>query len=86
MKASSQRTIRKRARLRDRGLGRKGGGWNIPQASTWSGIGEGKLRELAKRRLAGDLSIFPCHAIGRRIVISREGFRNWFNGRPAAAA
>ena len=47
---------------------------------------ERKLRELAKRRLTqGDQSVFPCHAVGRRIVISRQGFIDWFNGRIVAA-
>lgn len=56
-------------------------GWNIKQASAWSGIGERKLREMAKAKLAGGLSLFPCHRIGRRIAIPREGFMDWFNGK-----
>src|SRR5262245_45927212 len=72
----------------ERGLGPDGGGWNIAQASAWSGIGEFRLREMAKKRLRGnDPSLFPCYAIGRRILIPRQGFMDWFNGRhegPAA--
>jgi hypothetical protein len=60
--------------------------WSIRRCSTWSGIGERKLREMAKARLAGDLTLFPCHRIGRRIVIPREGFMEWFNGKPAATS
>lgn len=80
MQQKSPYTARQRARLVDRGLGPYGGGWNLRQASAWCGIGERKLRELAKRRLTlGDQSVFPCIAIGRRIVISRNGFMRWFN-------
>ena len=74
--------LKKRAYRRpiDRGLGPKGGAWSIRQASEWSGLGEGYLRKLVKRKVAGEnVSIFPFHAVGRRIVISREGFRMWFN-------
>ena len=72
---------RKRYRVpADRGLGPRGGGWNIAQASAWSGIGERHLRTLAKRSVAGeDPSLFPCHAIGRRILIPREPFMSWFH-------
>ncbi len=59
----------------ERGLGPDGGGWNVRQASAWSGIGEANLREMAKRKE------FPCYFIGRRILIPRQGFMDWFNRR-----
>jgi hypothetical protein len=69
------------------GLGPKGGGWNIRQASEWSGLGTGYLRGLVKRKLAGEaVSVFPFHQVGRRILIPREGFRNWFNALDQSAA
>jgi hypothetical protein len=64
----------------ERGLGPDGGGWNIAQASRWSGIGEATLREMAKR---GEV---PCLRIGRRIVITRQGFKDWFNRRANGSA
>jgi hypothetical protein len=72
----------------ERGLSENGGGWNIQQASAHSGIGERNLREMAKRRIAtGDPALFPCHLIGRRrILIPRQGFLDWFNGRAAKVA
>lgn len=73
---------RKYAKPVERGLGPDGGGWNIAQASAWSGIGESNLREMARKRLRdNDPSLFPCYAIGRRILIPRQGFMDWFNGR-----
>jgi hypothetical protein len=64
----------------ERGLGPEGGGWNIAQSSAWSGIGESSLREIIRRKLAGeDFACFPFYMIGRRILIPREGFRRWYN-------
>jgi hypothetical protein len=76
------------AKPMERGLGPDGGGWNIAQASAWSGIGEGSLRNLAKRSIkTGDPSLFPCYLIGcRRILIPREGFQDWFNRRAGSTA
>lgn len=69
----------------ERGLGPDGGGWNISQAAEWSGIGSGSLRKMAKRRLqTGDPKLFPCYLIGRRILIPRQGFMDWFNGKFAS--
>ncbi|HEY7306266.1 MAG TPA: helix-turn-helix domain-containing protein [Bryobacteraceae bacterium] len=79
MRTQPRHSGRKRARLSDRGLGPRGGGWSIAQGSAWSGIGERKLREMAKR------GVFLCHSIGRRIVIPRQAFIDWFNGRSRAA-
>jgi hypothetical protein len=73
----SGRTYRPPAK---RGLGPAGGGWNVAQASEWSGLSEIYLRALIKRKEAGDdVSVFPYHLAGRRIVIPREGFKAWFN-------
>jgi hypothetical protein len=74
---------RSHARPIERGLGPDGGGWNIRQASLWSGIGEASLRRMAKRSIeTGDPSLFPAYLIGsRRILIPRQGFRDWFNRR-----
>jgi hypothetical protein len=67
----------------DRGLGPDGGAWNVRQASAWSAIGEHTLRAMAKE---GEI---PCaYFIGRRIVLPRQGFVEWFNARgktPTAA-
>jgi hypothetical protein len=81
------RRTRVNAKPSERGLGPDGGGWNISQASSWSGIGSANLREMAKRRIeTGDPSLFPCYLIGlRRILIPRQGFIDWFNGRAAQA-
>jgi hypothetical protein len=66
--------------LSERGLGPAGGGWNVRQAAGWSGLSEAYLRSLVKRKGAGeDIPVFPYHRIGRRIVIAREGFKEWFN-------
>jgi len=72
----------------ERGLGPEGGGWNIQQASAWSGIGEASLRAMAKKSAkTGDPSLFPCYLIGaRRILIPRQGFQDWFNRRKNTAA
>jgi hypothetical protein len=85
-KAAVRRT-RVNAKPSERGLGPDGGGWNIDQASAWSGIGSASLREMAKRRIeTADPSLFPCYLIGlRRILIPRQGFVDWFNGRAAQA-
>lgn len=85
-KIASERTTQERvrkehnARPSERGLGPDGGGWNIKQASEWSGIGEASLRDRAKRGL------IPCYKIGRRILIPRAGFQRWFNEQTGAAA
>jgi hypothetical protein len=83
-------TTRKRvnAKPAERGLGPDGGGWNIAQASAWSGIGEASLRVMAKRSIqTSDPSLFPCYLIGRRrILIPREGFVCWFNRASGSAA
>src|SRR5215468_4775337 len=64
----------------ERGLGPQGGGWNIAQASAWSGIGQTSLRDMIRRKLAGeDLNVFPFYRLGRRTLIPREGFKAWFN-------
>jgi hypothetical protein len=83
MTSPSSRKRRRRYRVPlERGLGSQGGAWNVEQASEWSGIGSRKLREMAKRSVASkDPTLFPCHAIGRRILIPREAFMDWFNGR-----
>jgi hypothetical protein len=76
------------AKPNERGLGPDGGGWNIAQTSAWSGIGEGSLREMAKRSIkTGDPTLFPCYLIGRRrILIPRQGFIDWFNRRASSSA
>jgi hypothetical protein len=74
---------RKRRRYRrpaERGLGPDGGGWNIAQASRWSGISEARLRAMAKKKLRDDdPELFPCYAFGRRLLIPRQAFMDWFN-------
>jgi hypothetical protein len=66
------------AKPSERGLGPDGGAWNLKQASAWSGIGENYLRDMAKKRQ------IPCaFYIGRRILLPRIGFMNWFNNRAA---
>src|SRR5262249_22773321 len=66
----------------ERGLGPAGGGWNIAQAAEWSGLSEIHLRELIRQKEAGkEISVFPYHRAGRRIIIPREGFKAWFNAR-----
>jgi hypothetical protein len=68
------------AKPAERGLGPKGGAWNLKQASAWSGIGENYLRTMAKNRE------IPCaFYIGRRIILPRDGFKKWFNSRADAA-
>ena len=79
--------IRVNRKPSERGLSESGGGWNVAQASAWSGIGEASLREMAKRSiLTSDSGLFPCYAIGRRILIPKEGFQSWFNNGRAAQA
>jgi hypothetical protein len=63
------------ARLIDRGQSATGGSWSIAQAAAWCGIGSAALRRMAKN---GQV---PCLKIGRRIVIPRQGFQDWFNNR-----
>jgi hypothetical protein len=64
----------------ERGLGPDGGGWSIAQAAAWSGMGEKSLRDMVKRKLAGEqFSCFPFYQLGRRFLIPREGFKAWFN-------
>ena len=73
-----KRTAAKRqyARPAERGLGPKGGAWNLKQAAAWCGIGENHLRTMAKNHE------IPCaYFIGRRIIVPRVGFMNWFNER-----
>jgi len=67
------------ARPSERGLGPKGGGWNIDQASEWSGMGSKWLRDKAK---SGEI---PVYKIGRRFLIPRQGFIDWFNKQGSAA-
>jgi hypothetical protein len=68
------------AKPSERGLGPGGGGWSVKQASAWCGIGENFLRSMAKNHE------IPCvYFVGRRIVLAREGFMNWFNSRSSAA-
>jgi excisionase family DNA binding protein len=65
-------------KLADRGMGPDGGGWNIRQAAKWSAIGEATLREMAK---AAEI---PVVRVGRRIIIPRQGFMDWYNRRAVA--
>jgi hypothetical protein len=65
-----------------RGLGPDGGGWNINQAGHWSGFSPAYLRVLIGRHEAGeDIDIFPYYRCGRRVLIPRDGFKEWFNRR-----
>jgi hypothetical protein len=66
----------------ERGLGPNGGGWNIAQASAWSGIGENSLREVVK----SEKPPFPVLFVGRRILIPRHAFMEWFNSQGESAA
>jgi hypothetical protein len=69
---------KKYRRPAQRGLGKKGGAWNLKQAAEWCGIGENYLRAMAKNRQ------IPCaYFIGRRIIVPREGFKTWFNSSDA---
>jgi hypothetical protein len=89
---NARKTAIRRSRINakpsERGLSPQGGGWNIDQASAWSGIGSASLRAMAKKKIAtGDPTLFPCYRIGlRRILIPRQGFMDWFNGRAAKVA
>jgi hypothetical protein len=76
---SSASEAKKYSRLAERGLGPTGGGWNLRQASRWSGIGENTLRTMAKNK-----QIDCAYYIGRRILLPREGFKRWFNEHSAA--
>jgi len=78
--ASNKNLKRAYVRPTDRGLGTNGGGWNLTQASAWSGIGEKSLRAMAKR------NEIPCFKIGRRFLIPRQGFIDWFNRQTGSAA
>jgi hypothetical protein len=72
---------KKYARPADRGLGPEGGAWNLKQAAAWCGIGENYLRTMAKNRE------IPCaYFIGRRILLPRQGFVDWFNNRRASGS
>jgi hypothetical protein len=81
----NQRNVNVRKRkyrppLSERGLGPAGGGWNVKQAAAWSGLSEFSIRDLIKRKEAGEeVTVFPHFRAGRRIVIAREGFKVWFN-------
>jgi hypothetical protein len=69
--------------LSERGLGPAGGGWNVKQAASWAGLSEPYLRDLIRRKEAGEkISIFPYFRAGRRIVVAREAFKMWFNRSP----
>jgi hypothetical protein len=73
---SKRRAMKRYSRPSENGLGPKGGAWNLAQASRWCGIGQNHLRAMVKR---GEI---PCvYQIGRRIIVPRIGFQNWFNGR-----
>jgi hypothetical protein len=83
-KAKRTRRVDKAARvytrLSERGLGPRGGGWNVLQAAHWAGLSEAYLRSLIRRKESGEPGVcFPFHRIGRRIVIPREGFMTWYN-------
>jgi hypothetical protein len=73
------RRKKRHARPAERGLGRNGGAWNLKQASAWCGIGENYLRTMAKNK-----EIDCAYFIGRRIIVPREGFMDWFNRRRSA--
>jgi hypothetical protein len=69
------------ARPAERGLSAEGGAWNLKQAAAWCGIGENYLRSMAKNRE------IPCaYFIGRRIIVPRQGFMDWFNRRANSSA
>jgi hypothetical protein len=74
-------TTKRYSRPADRGLGPRGGAWNLRQAAAWCGIGENHLRAMAKNKE------IPCaYFIGRRIIVPREGFMDWFNRRTTGNA
>jgi excisionase family DNA binding protein len=87
-KPAADRIVDKRGRERaahnrkpsERGLSTAGGGWNINQAAEWSGIGSGTLRKMAE---AGQV---PCVKLGRRFLIPRQGFIDWFNAQRTTTA
>jgi hypothetical protein len=73
-------TMKRYSRPAERGLGPDGGAWNLKQASAWCGIGENKLRAMAKNKE------IPCaYFIGRRIIVPRVGFMDWFNRSTAGS-
>jgi excisionase family DNA binding protein len=73
-KGSGRAASKRYARPEERGLGPRGGAWNLKQAAEWCGIGENYLRTMAKNKE------IPCaFFIGRRIIVPREGFKRWFN-------
>lgn len=70
---------RRYTRPSERGLGPNGMGWNVSQASAASGLSAAFLRDLIKRKEAGEaVSIFPYFRSGRRVIVPRAGFRAWF--------
>jgi hypothetical protein len=69
------------SRPAERGLGPDGGAWNLKQAAAWCGIGENKLRTMAK---SGEIGC--AYFIGRRILLPRLGFQKWFNDRDSRSA
>jgi excisionase family DNA binding protein len=71
---------RRYSRPAERGLSESGGGWNLKQASAWSGIGENYLRKMVKN---GEIPV--AYFIGRRVLLPREGFKDWFNRRTGEA-
>jgi hypothetical protein len=72
---------KKYVRPLQRGLGPEGGAWNLKQAAAWCGIGQNSLRSMAKKKE------IPCaYFIGRRIIVPREGFQDWFNRRSNTSA
>ena len=77
-KAKRSDEVKRYARPAERGLSEEGGAWNLKQAAAWCGIGENYLRTMAKNRE------IPCaYFIGRRIIVPRQGFMDWFNRRAA---
>jgi excisionase family DNA binding protein len=70
----------KRTKSKSRSRAARKGGWNIREASRWSGIGEHQLRGKAKR---GEI---PHIMVGRRILIPKEAFVRWFNSGGTVSA
>jgi hypothetical protein len=87
-KQAKSRIVDKRGReraahnetLTERGFSASGGGWSIAMASRWSGIGSGTLRKMCE---AGQV---PCIKLGRRFVIPRQGFMDWYNAQRVTTA
>jgi hypothetical protein len=80
MKTRNTKAGRQYARPTERGLSSDGGAWNLKQAAAWCGIGENYLRTMAK---TGQIPV--AYKIGRRIIVAREGFKDWFNRRTTAS-